>query len=158
MALHHLSINIGKKLNVGLFESVIYGREDQGLDIAYLNPIIFYRAIEQNNGSADNALLGMDFKYIPVKKLSFYGQLIFDEVVVSNLRAGNGWWANKFGIQGGMKYINAFGINNLDIQLEGNLVRPFTYTHLSDLTNYQHFQQPLALSTRCKLSVKPLST
>ncbi|MEQ9148366.1 MAG: hypothetical protein RLP13_08825, partial [Cytophagales bacterium] len=144
MALHHLSINIGKKLNVGLFESVIYGREDQGLDIAYLNPIIFYRAIEQNNGSADNALLGMDFKYIPVKKLSFYGQLIFDEVVVSNLRAGNGWWANKFGIQGGMKYINAFGINNLDIQLEGNLARPFTYTHLSDFTNYQHFQQPLA--------------
>ncbi|MFZ6011157.1 MAG: hypothetical protein ACOYXT_12495, partial [Bacteroidota bacterium] len=51
VALHHLSINIGKKLNVGIFESVVFSADDSvGGDrfrLAYLNPIIFYRAIEQ---------------------------------------------------------------------------------------------------------------
>jgi hypothetical protein len=145
LAFHHLSVNIGKKLNIGVFESVIAGRpDDNSLDLAYLNPIIFYRSIEQNLGSPDNALLGMDFKYLPFKKISLYGQVVFDEVVISNLREGNGWWANKFGIQAGMKYVDAFGVKNLDFQLEGNLARPYTYAHFTDYTNYQNFQQPLA--------------
>ncbi len=145
MAFHHLSINIGKKLNIGIFENVIYGRpEDNNLDLAYLNPIIFYRAIEQNVGSPDNATVGLDWRWMPVKKVALYGQLIFDELIVSNLRAGNGWWGNKFGFQGGVKYMNAFGIDNLDLQYEVNAVRPYTYAHVSDFTNYQHFQQPLA--------------
>lgn len=145
MAFHHLSMNIGKKLNIGIFENVIYGRPDNNsLDLAYLNPIIFYRAIEQNVGSPDNATVGMDWSYIPTKKVAFYGQLIFDELIVSNLRAGNGWWGNKFGIQAGAKYMNALGIDNLDLQYEVNVVRPYTYAHVSDFTNYQHYQQPLA--------------
>ncbi|QNL22278.1 hypothetical protein HZR84_10110 [Hyphobacterium sp. CCMP332] len=145
MAFHHLSMNIGKKLNIGIFENVIYGRpDDNSLDLAYLNPIIFYRAIEQNVGSPDNATVGLDWRWMPVKKVALYGQLIFDELIVSNLRAGNGWWGNKFGIQGGVKYMNAFGIDNLDLQYEVNAVRPYTYAHVSDFTNYQHYQQPLA--------------
>ncbi len=145
MAFHHLSMNIGKKVNIGLFESVIYGRPDNNsFDLAYLNPIIFYRAIEQNIGSPDNATVGLDWKYMPVKKVALYGQFVFDELIVSNLRAGNGWWGNKFGIQAGAKYMNAFGIDNLDLQYEVNVVRPYTYAHKSDFTNYQHYQQPLA--------------
>ena len=60
------------------------------------------------------------------------------------LRAGNGWWANKFGIQIGAKYIDAFGIKNLDLQLEHNRVRPFTYSHFDSVANYTHYNQPLA--------------
>ncbi len=145
MAFHHLSMNIGKKLNVGIFESVIYGRpDDNGPDLAYLNPIIFYRAIEQNLGSPDNATVGIDWRYMAFNKISFYGQFILDELIVSNLRAGNGWWGNKFGFQGGVKYINVLGVDNLDLQVETNILRPYTYAHTSDFTNYQHYQQPLA--------------
>src|SRR5690606_22455801 len=68
VALHHLSVNIGKKLNLGIFESVVFSPQDTtGSDrfrLEYLNPIIFYRAVEQQNGSTDNVLLGMDFKWL----------------------------------------------------------------------------------------------
>lgn len=148
MAFHHLSINIGKKLNIGVFESIIFGQSDSlgnnGYELKYLNPIIFYRAIEQQDGSTDNALLGMDFKWLVLPDISLYGQLVFDEFRLDNLTAGNGWWANKYGIQLGGKYIDAFGIDNLDLQLEGNLVRPYTYSHQSIYTNYAHYRQPLA--------------
>ncbi len=147
-ALHHLSINIGKRLNIGLFESVMFSADDsigsREFRLDYLNPIIFYRAIEQQNGSSDNVLLGLDFKWNAVKKLSFYGQVMLDEFVISNVRAGNGWWANKYGLQGGAKYIDAFGVSNLDLQGEINMVRPYTYSHNSQYGSYTSYRQPIA--------------
>ena len=144
---HHLSVDIGKKLNVGLFESVIIGGTDStdaDLEWEYLNPIIFYRAIEQQNGSSYNALVGADFQWLPFKGISLYGQLMLDEFVLSHLKAGDGWWGNKFGIQAGAKWINAFKVPTLDLQGELNLARPFTYTHYNTANSYSHYLQPLA--------------
>lgn len=147
-ALHHLSINIGKKLNIGVFEAVVFSADDStGTDhfrLDYLNPIIFYRAIEQQNGSTDNVLLGFDFKWNAARSISFYGQLILDEFVLDNIRDGNGWWANKFAVQGGAKYIDAFGIPNLDLQGEVNIIRPYTYSHTSNYGSYSSYKQPIA--------------
>lgn len=147
-ALHHLSMNIGKKFNFGIFESVVFNANDSAnvnqFRIDYLNPIIFYRGIEQQNGSTDNALLGFDFKLNLVKKLSFYGQFVLDEMVISHLRARDGWWANKYAIQVGGKYVDAFGLSNLDLQGEINVVRPFTYSHSTSYGSYSHYRQPMA--------------
>ena len=148
MALHHLGINIGKKLNVGIFESVVFDRRDSlgnsQFELNYLNPIIFYRAIEQQNGSTDNALLGLDFKWLALKGISLYGQLVLDEFLLDNLREGEGWWGNKFAIQLGGEYVDAFGINNLDLQGEINLAKPYTYSHSSQYGSYSHYRQSLA--------------
>jgi hypothetical protein len=148
MAFHHLSVNIGKNLNIGVFESIIFGRSDstkQGtFDVGYLNPVIFYRSIEQANGSSDNSILGMDFKYNFLKHFSFYGQLVIDELVFQDVKKHNGWWGNKQAIQLGLKYFNALGIKNLDLQAETNIVRPYMYQHASYYTNYTQYNQPLA--------------
>lgn len=148
VALHHFSLNIGKKLNIGVFESVIFSPDDsvgtEHFRLEYINPIIFYRAIEQQNGSSDNVLLGFDFKWNVVRKLSVYGQFMLDEFVINNIREGNGWWANKFGIQIGGKYVDALGVANLDLQGEINLIRPYTYSHYTSYGSYSSYKQPLA--------------
>jgi hypothetical protein len=148
VALHHLSFNIGRRLNIGLFESVVFSPDDStgadGFRIDYLNPIIFYRAIEQQNGSSDNVLLGMDFKWNMVKGVQVYGQFVLDEFVLDNVRDGNGWWANKFAVQLGAKYIDAFGLANLDLQAEMNIVRPYTYSHSTMYGSYSNYKQSVA--------------
>ena len=148
MSLHHLSLNIGKKLNIGVFEAVVFSNTDStsnnGYELKYLNPIIFYRAIEQQNGSSDNVLLGADFKWLPVKKVSVYGQLVLDEFVLDNIKEGSGWWANKYAVQLGAEYVNVLGINNLDVQVETNISRPYTYSHDTEYGSYSHYLQPLA--------------
>ncbi len=147
MALHHLSINITDKFNVGIFESTIFSDADSlggRFEINYLNPIIFYRGIEQHVGSPDNTVFGLDFKWNPGKSYSFYGQLLLDDLIVGELFDGSGWWGNKISGQIGGKYIDAFRINNLDLQVEYNFARPFTYSHTSILTSYSHYRQPLA--------------
>jgi len=147
-ALHHLSINIGKKLNIGLFEVVAFSPDDSAstdhFRLDYLNPVIFYRAIEQQNGSTDNVLLGMDFKWNMVRKLSLYGQFVLDEFVLDHIKDGDGWWANKFAIQAGGKYIDAFGVSNLDLQGEINIVRPYTYSHNTKFANMSSYRQAIA--------------
>jgi hypothetical protein len=142
-AMHHLDMAITKWLNVGLFEGVIFGRRDR-FDFGYLNPIIFYRSIEQQNGSFDNSIVGLDAKANLAKRFQVYGQLSLDEFLLSEIRKNRGWWANKWGIQLGAKYIDAFNIKNLDLQLEHNRVRPFTYSHRDSVANYTHYNQPLA--------------
>jgi hypothetical protein len=142
-AMHHLDISINRWLNIGLFEGVMFGRKDH-FEFGYLNPIIFYRSIEQQNGSFDNSVIGIDAKANVAKKFQFYTQLMVDEFLLSEVKKNRGWWANKWGIQIGGKYVDAFGIKNLDLQAEHNRVRPFTYSHRDSVANYTHYNQPLA--------------
>lgn len=143
VAMHHLSINATKWLNVGLFEGVVFSRRNH-FDFEYLNPIIFLRHIEGALGSPDKAKAGIDFKANALNTVQFYGQFLLDEFLVNEIFKNNGFWANKYGYQLGVKYVDAFTIKNLDLQLESNRVRPFTYTHNDSLTDYTHYNLPLA--------------
>jgi len=144
LALHHLSFDVSDNFNIGVFESEVAGGPGRGLEIQYLNPVIFYRAIEQQVGSADNALLGLDYKWNILHRGQLYGQLVLDEFKLSEIRSGKGWWANKQAVQVGGKLLDVAGVRNLDLQVEFNYIRPYTYQHESPYTNYQHYQQPLA--------------
>ncbi len=144
MAMHHLNIKIKPNFHIGLFESVMYGDSSAGIKVEYLNPVIFYRAIEQQNGSADNAFVGMDFKWNIKKRVSLYGQLLVDELIVSEVFSNSGWWGNKQGTQFGAKYFDAFGKEGLMLQGEYNRVRPYTYAHEDGFTSYSHYNLSLA--------------
>ncbi len=156
MALHYLTVNVTKFLNIGLFESITFGNtdsiHDRGFDPNYLNPIIFYKAIENGLGSLDKAHIGADFKCNFARRFSAYGAVFIDEFLLSEVRAARGWWGNKQAVQLGMKYINAFGLKNLDLQIEYNAVRPYTYSHFSFskannyswYSNYSNYEQALA--------------
>ncbi|HUC79286.1 MAG TPA: hypothetical protein VMR70_00160 [Flavisolibacter sp.] len=140
-AMHHLDVNVTKWLNIGVFEGIVFGQRNR-FEFGYLNPVIFYRSAEQQNGSPDNAVLGVDAKANLFSSVQLYGQLILDELKLNELKTK--WWGNKFGFQVGAKYIDAFGISNLDLQGEWNRVRPFTYSHDDSVANYTNYNQPLA--------------
>lgn len=140
-AMHHIDFAATKWLNIGAFEGIIFGRSNH-FELGYLVPVIFLRWAESNNGSADNSVVGLDFKANIAKTAQVYGQFLLDEFKIS--KVGKGWWANKTGYQLGAKYIDAFKIKNLDLQLEWNRVRPFTYSHIDSVANYSHYNQPLA--------------
>ncbi len=146
MANHYLSYNVTKRLNIGLFESVLWENDnDRGFDLNYLNPVIFYRAIEFSTGArGGNALIGLSAKYKVNDLVNVYGQFIIDEFSSLNVFSGNGSFANKTGYQVGLKYYDAFGLKNLLLQGEYNRVRPFTYSHNTVVLNYGHNNQSMA--------------
>ena len=146
MATHYLSWNATKRLNIGFFESIIWAKSDnRGFDVNYLNPIIFYRAIEFETGQdAGNAILGISSKYKFSDNINVYGQLVIDEFAIDDVTGGDDSWRNKFGYQIGMKYYNAFKLKNLMLQAEYNRVRPYTYSHDTTVLNYGHNNQSMA--------------
>lgn len=142
-AAHYLSLKILQNLYVGLFETVVFAREDQ-FELQYLNPVILYRTVEGSIGSPDNVLIGIDLKYNLWRRISLYSQFVLDEFKISEIRARNGWWANKYALQLGSKVFDLFGISHLDLQLEYNVVRPYTYSHRTGIAHYSHYSQGLA--------------
>ncbi|MCB9183227.1 MAG: hypothetical protein H6591_04860 [Flavobacteriales bacterium] len=147
-SMHYLSWNAGKRINVALFEAIVWSQGDslypRGFDMNYLNPIIFYRPVEYNLGSPDNALLGGSFSIKAGKRTLLYGQVVLDEFLLKEVRAGNGWFGNKQAAQLGLVARDAFGRKGLMLRAEWNAVRPFMYTHSDTRQNYAHFGQPLA--------------
>jgi hypothetical protein len=145
-AMHHLSINLTDRFNIGIFEAEVFSRDSTGggYDLNYLNPIIFYRFVESYLGSEDNAMLGFDFRWLLARRLSVYGQFMMDEFLTKYFFNNQGSWTKKYGLQLGGKYVDVFGVPNFDIQGEFNVARPYTYTHRDGARNYVHFQQPLA--------------
>lgn len=143
IALHHLSINVNKRLNLGFFEAAVSAGEN-GIDISFLNPLLVYRSVEFNRGAdVGNALLGLTGKYKLTNNVALYSQLAIDEFSISTLNdLGN--WRNKFGLQLGAKYFDAFNVDNLFLQLEYNYARPYTFSHKTPLLNFGHYSQPLA--------------
>lgn len=146
MANHYLSYNITKRLNIGLFESVLWENDnDRGFDFNYMNPIIFYRAIEFSTGArGGNAMIGLSSKYKISDRMNLYGQLVIDEFSTSDIFGGEGSYKNKLGYQLGLKYYDAFGLKGLFLQGEYNRVRPYTYSHFTVTLNYGHNNQSMA--------------
>ena len=155
-ALHQLMFKPNAQFSIGLFESVIFnpylanGR--RGFELQYLNPLIFYQSVEEVSGSPDNSFLGLTLKYNFLQQFQGYGQILLDDYNFSVRDEGNGYWGNKFGYQVGLKYIDAFGVPTLDLQVEYNRVRPYTYQHFNVSANYTHFAQPLGHGGGANLS------
>lgn len=145
MANHYLSWNATKRLNIGFFESVVWANlNNRGFDFSFVNPIIFYRSVEfASSSKAGNALLGFTGKYKISNQLNAYGQFLIDEFSSDDIFGGKQSWKNKLGYQIGLKYFNAFNIENLLLQAEYNVVRPYVYSHSDPLTNYGHTNQSL---------------
>lgn len=134
----YLNFNAAKWLNIGLFKGLILGKTD-ALSLPLFNPIIFTNV---SGNSQDKSYIGADIKANLFKRVQVYGQLMVDKLKTDELK--NDWWGNRFGYQAGVKYIDAFGFKNLDVQAETNVVRPFTYAANDSVASYNHYNQPLA--------------
>lgn len=147
LSAHRGELSLGKKKNlqVGFNEMIIHSRQGGygGFDPEYFNPIIFYRSIEANLGSADNAFMSLDANW-QIKGMHLYGQFLLDEFKLSYVKSGN-WWGNKSGYQFGVLLTpELLKIRGLLCRIEYNSVRPYTYSHYDVLNSYAHYNQALA--------------
>ena len=167
--IHFLDFAITKRWNVGFFDAVMAAAQThqqvmvndstyttidmkRGFDFQYINPIIFLRSAEYYAGkSPDNAVLGINMSYIIGRHTTIYGQFVLDEMTVKKFIAFKGYRHNKQAYQLGVKSYDCFGVKNLFLQLEGNIVRPYMYSHTTQgagidvgENNYAHYNEPLA--------------
>ena len=148
-AIHYLDFAVTDKIHIGVFESILWQSKSQfvntGYELAYLNPIIFYRPVEFSKKSdKGNALMGATLN-AGLKQIMLYAQFILDDLNISRQADQDdnyegGFFQNKFGYQLGLKG----QIDNFKYLIEYNQVQPYTYGHRTILQNYSHNNQALA--------------
>jgi hypothetical protein len=148
-AMHYVDWNATKRFSVGFFQAVTWADAQvegkRGFDLNYVHPFIFLRSVEgANSTSPDKMRLGFNLKYEALKKTTIYGQFMFDEFTAKEIFAGNGYWANKWALQIGLKGSDLFKVDRLNYLAEFNTVRPYTYSHFDRLSNYSSMNQALA--------------
>lgn len=130
-----------KKLNVGIFNSVISSIEDADHNVDYgfthFSPIIFAHASKSPSGLGNNDIYGLNVKYAITPLINAYAQAMVDY-------AGKADWQKRYGYQIGVRAGNLFNVNGLSAQAEFNTVRPYSYASDTLTTAYAHNSQSLA--------------
>jgi len=88
-------------------------------------------------------MIGLDWKWNFLHGYSFYGQVVLDEFTAKEMFGSTGWWGNKWATQLGIRIIDLLNVNNLDLQTEVNIVRPYTYGYSSTDRSATHYNQPI---------------
>lgn len=139
LAAHRLEVRPWPWLQFGFHETVIYG--ERGVELAYLNPVNFYRSAEHFLGDRDNATMGMDVELRLRAGVRVYAELLLDDFSVR--RIGENWYGNKTAWLAGAHVTNPFGISRSDWRLEFARVEPYVYTHQFPINVYKHYGSAL---------------
>lgn len=145
VAFQYLSYNLSKRINMGLFQGMIWNAADsmnrQHLEWQYFNPVIFSNLGFYGLNNKNNILIGGNLNVKITNYISVYGQFMGDDFS-NTTKLGN-----AFGYQVGAKYFDVLKLRNLMLQVEYNDVKegsynsPFgTYSNQS----YSHYNQGLA--------------
>lgn len=139
---NYLSLAATPWLSLGVFEGIVWrsttAEGKRKFDANFLNPIIGIRALQKNLDA--NKLYGFNASIHLPKHIVLYGQVVVNQFS-KDLKSVD----NRTGMQLGAKYYDVFGVKNLNMLAEYNIVRPYTYQNATDsVLHYTHYNQALA--------------
>lgn len=113
----------------GFWEGVI--SSGRGINVAYLNPIIFLKSAEHSLHDRDNSLMGFDATVRPLNNIELRSTIFLDDYNFSEI--GKGYWSNKIAYNVAAIYAAPL---NLDLGIEYTRVEPYTFSHFDKQDSY----------------------
>lgn len=138
MASHSIDFTLKKGLNFTLGESIIY---NDNLNIGYLVPIMFFKAIDNYNGASgiEKGSNGQFFFQLSSRnqlpKTHLYGTLFIDEIKLGTIFSKEKQ-RNQLGYTVGGSVTDLLGIPYLTAGLEYTRIRPFVYRNFLPAQDY----------------------
>lgn len=139
---NYLSLAATPWLSLGVFEGIIWrsstAEGKRKFDANFLNPIIGIRALQKDLDA--NKVYGFNASINLPKHIVLYGQIMINQFSTEFKSI-----ENRSGLQLGAKYYDVFGVKNLNLLAEYNIVRPYSYQNATDsVLHYSHYNQALA--------------
>ncbi len=113
---------------IAFWENIVYS--DRNPDLAYLNPLSFYKSLEHALRDRDNSIMGGDITVRPLKGLQIKGSYLLDDIIFSKI--GTGYWSNKSAWNIGAQYAV---LPDIDFGYEYARVEPYTFSHFNSQNN-----------------------
>ena len=140
IAMNRFKLHFDNLIEFGLGEDIIYS--ERGIDLAYLNPLAFYKFEEMSLQDRDNGALWLDFQTHFIKDVEIQGTYFLDDDPLGNLQDFSSY-INKTGYQFGVFWYSPFSINDLSVVLEYTRIRPYVYSHSNPKDTYTAWNQIL---------------
>jgi len=132
---NRLKLSFENLFDIGIAETVISSR---GIELGYLNPMMFYKFAEMSLQDRDNGTIFVDLQTHFLKNFEIQGTFFLDENILSNL-SDLSKATNKTAYQLGFFWYEPAGINNLSIICEYTKIRPYVYSHYDPKNTYTSF-------------------
>ncbi len=132
IAAHEINLSFPGVLDFGANEMIIYSRPSP--ELAYLNPVNFFKSVEHSLQDRDNALLTFDVKTHFLDPVQIFGSILIDDMDFSKL--GTKYWGNLFAYQIGGYYIEPFKIPDADLLIQYTLIDPYVFSHHIPVNSY----------------------
>jgi hypothetical protein len=127
---HRLDISPMNNLRIGLSESILF--KSEGLDFAYMNPVIPWYPVQWNERIDDNAFMAIDVSWKPFRCIETYGELLIDDIQYEN----TGDRPNKLGWTLG--FSSCIRSLNLGMVLEYTRIDRYVYSQRRVCNYYLH--------------------
>ncbi|MFA3784044.1 capsule assembly Wzi family protein [Melioribacteraceae bacterium 4301-Me] len=136
IAANRLQIIFPDLFEIGMGESIVYS--GRGIELAYLNPFIFYKFVEMSLQDRDNGTFYLNFQTNFIRNFELQATYFLDENPITRL-SDLSRYINKTAYKIGAFWYNPFSIPDFQIILEYTRIRPYVYTHTNIENNYTAF-------------------
>lgn len=139
LAGHRFDFHFSRRLQVGLFETVVFGGPGRTIDLFYLNPLIFFHGAQLNEHANDNTMVGCDFTFHLRPGCRLYGQLLVDDIQLDDKEQSDqepDEWAVLVGGQ------TAAFLLPVDIRLEYTRVSNWMFNQILPRNRYLFHDDP----------------
>ncbi|KAK3604905.1 hypothetical protein CHS0354_000568 [Potamilus streckersoni] len=130
-AVHFVRVAFPKLFSLRVWDIVSYGDR---IELAYFNPLIMFKFIEEALQDRDNPLFGFDVQFTFIDNLAINFTMLLDDISANTTGYGN-----KYAFQANILWYKAFGISNFSLAFEYTHIRPFVYSHWNPLSSYNHY-------------------
>lgn len=137
LASNRLMLSFPGLFDIGIGETVVFSDR---IELAYLNPVIFYKFVEHSLQDRDNGAIYFDLQTHFLRDFEFQGTFYLDENILSNLDDFSKS-SNKTAYQAGIFWYRPAGLENFGVAVEYTKIRPYVYTHFNIKNNYTSFGQ-----------------
>ena len=145
---HRLDIQFTKNIQVAFSEMAVYGGENRPFELAFLNPMNFYYALQRNDKKYMSGLWSAEILWKPLPKLTLYSQFLLDDIVVNN-DPGEDYRAqypDRLGVNVSVKTADYF-LNGLNCSV--SYLRIWNRTYQSRRTYENYHYRNLGLGYPC---------
>ena len=132
---HRIAFKANDNLHFSIFETIIYGGPGRSIELAYLNPLMFFHAFQLNENYDDNTFLGFDFTWFIKDRHKLYGQIMVDDFQIDNEVRGDNE-PNEIGILLGLHSIDLFKL--FDLKAEYLKITNRTYNQILERNRYEN--------------------
>jgi hypothetical protein len=124
-AAHRIEFSIGRSVDVGAQEMVIYANRSP--DLAYLNPLAIVESVQRSRGERDNVYWAFDVQVRPFPGLEASASILYDDINVPDMFTS--LWSDRYAWQAGLFAADPLGIDNTGIAVEYLRIEPYVFSH-----------------------------